>query len=145
MSKLIKKFSHRLITAVSHLLISVILLFSNTTGQISINEGDVSPEDIYAPRAIIDETTTNAAKKAARESVEKVYVPRDDKRIAAVETVTNLFSLASNFRTDEEITASQASARFRATTKLDIGEKSSFAILKAFMISSFLIKVFKVK
>ena len=131
MNKFLQRFSPRLITALSLLLISVILLFSNTTGQISLNVGDVSPEDIYAPRAIIDETTTNAGKKAARESVEKVYVSRDDKRIAAVETVTNLFSLATNIRTDEETSASQAAARFRATTKLDISEKSSFAIIKS--------------
>ncbi|MBR1970011.1 MAG: HDIG domain-containing protein [Clostridia bacterium] len=131
MNKFSQGFSPKLITALSLLIISIFLLFSNKTGQISLNVGDVSPEDIYAPRAIVDETTTNAGKQAARDSVEKVYIPRDDKRIASVETVTNLFSLATNLRTDKEISASQAAARFRATTKLDITEKSSFTIIKA--------------
>lgn len=131
MNKFFQKFSQRIITALTLTIIVVILLFSNTVGQIDLNVGDVSPQDVYAPRAIIDETTTQAGRKAARDGIENVYVPSDDKRIASVETVTNLFSLASNLREDKEITASAAAKRFRATTKLDISEKTSNTIIKS--------------
>lgn len=123
--------THLIITAVSVILIIFVVLFSNRLGQIDIRVGDVSGEDIYAPRAIVDETTTNAARKAARENVEDVYTPNEDKKIASVKTVNDIFSVASSLRNDEEATKAANAGQLSAQVKIDLSQKSSVALISA--------------
>ena len=123
--------THLIITAVSVILIIFVVLFSNRSGQIDIKVGDVSNDDIYAPRAIIDETTTNAARKAARENVEDVYTPNEDKKIASVKTVNDIFSAASLLRSDEEATEAAKAGQLSAKVKIDLSQSSSVALISA--------------
>ena len=120
-----------IITAISVILIIFVVLFSNRSGQIDIKVGDVSFEDIYAPRAIIDETTTNAARKAARENVEEVYTPNEDKKIASVKTVNDIFSVATSLRNDEESTEAARAGQLSAKVKIDLSSASSTALILA--------------
>lgn len=95
--------AHAAISVVCLILIAMIMLLSGRSGQIEINEGDVSSVDIYAPRAIVDETTTAARREAAKKSVENVYTIDSSKTSAAKETVNSIFSSAAALRenTDE--------------------------------------------
>ncbi|MBQ6937437.1 MAG: HDIG domain-containing protein [Clostridia bacterium] len=122
---------HATITIVSFVLIVFVVLFSNRTGQIEVNIGDVSTVDIYAPRAIVDQTTTTASRNAARKSVENVYVRNDDKRISAVENVTKVFAHATTLRGDENINVSAGSAQLQAAVKLDISQQTALALMSA--------------
>lgn len=127
--------AHAFITAVSAILIILIVLFSNTIRQIEISVGEVSDADIYAPRAIVDETTTNALRQAARDSVEKVYVNNEDKRTAAVNTVNSIFASASSIRseqkTEENSDISADGAKLSATVKIDLSQESANALISA--------------
>ena len=127
--------AHAFITAVSAILIILIVLFSNTIRQIEISVGEVSDADIYAPRAIVDETTTNALRQAARDSVEKVYVNNEDKRTAAVNTVNSIFASASSIRseqkTEESSDISADGAKLSATVKIDLSQESANALISA--------------
>lgn len=122
---------HTVITVVSFILIVFIVLFSNKTGQVEMNVGDVSTVDIYAPRAIVDETTTNASRNAARKAVENVYVRNDDKRISSVENVTKVFAHASTLRSNEDLTAIAGAPQLQAAVKLDISLKTAQALMSA--------------
>lgn len=122
---------HATITIVSFILIVFVVLFSNRTGQIDVKVGDVSTVDIYAPRAIVDETTTTASRDAARKSVENVYVRNDDKRISAVENVTKVFAHATTLRTDESVNVSAGAAQLQAAVKLDISQKTALSLMSA--------------
>lgn len=127
--------AHGLITAVSAILVILIVLFSNTTRQIELSVGDVSDIDIYAPRAIVDETTTNALRRAAHDSVEKVYVNNDDKRTAAVNTINNIFASASTIRSEQKegegSDTNADGARLSATVKIDLSQESANALISA--------------
>lgn len=122
---------HVAITAVSLVLIVFIVLFSGRTGQIEVNVGDVSSEDIYAPRAIVDETTTEASRLAAKKSVEDVYVCNDSLRISSVDNVTKVFAQATTLREDDSVPASSGASRLQAVVKLDISLKTAQALMSA--------------
>ena len=93
---------HAVITTVSLIMIIFVVLFSNRTGQVEIKVGDVSTDDIYAPRAIIDSVTTNATREAARKGVEDVYIANDSKRLSAVDSISDFFAVATTLRNDEK-------------------------------------------
>ena len=122
---------HSAITLVSFVLIIFIVLFSNKTGQIDVKVGDVSTQDIYAPRAIVDLTTTNAGREAARNSVENVYVSNDDKRLSAVENIKEVFAYATTVREDSSATLSSAALKMQAAVKLDISYDTVLSLLSA--------------
>lgn len=111
--------------------IALIILFSNRIGQIDIKVGDVSETDIYAPRAIVDEETTNARKKAVRDSVKNVYVCDDSKRVNSVEALNEFFSVASTLREDTQSENSAKAAQLKASTKLDISEKACANVISS--------------
>ncbi len=123
--------THLIITTISVILIIFVVLFSNRSGQIDIKVGDVSPDDIYAPRAIVDETTTNAARKAARENVEDVYIPNEDKKNASVNTINDIFSEASSLRNDKDATEAANAGQLSAKVKIDLSHASSVALISA--------------
>ncbi len=131
MKSLFSSASSLIVTVVSVILIIFIALSSNTLGQLEIGIGDVSPEDVYAPRAIVDEITTNAAKNAARESVQKVYIANEDKKLAAVKTVEDIFSCASTIRSDEEdgFSLSAKAGQLSAKVKIDLSMESALTLV----------------
>ena len=131
MKQIFKRIKYSAVFAVCFILIVFIILFSNRIGQLDIKVGDVSETDVFAPRAIIDEETTNARKKAARDSVENVYVCDDNKRVVAVDSANEFFSLASTLRSDTTIADSAKAAQLRTATKLDISEKACLSVITA--------------
>lgn len=122
---------HATVTALSIVLIIFVVLFSNKTGQVELSVGDVSTEDIYAPRAIVDTTTTNATREAARKGVENVYVANDDKRLSAVDSISDFFAVATTLRSDEEKSVAAASAQLQAQAKLDIPDSTALTVINA--------------
>lgn len=122
---------HAIITAVSIVLIIFVVLFSNKTGQVELKVGDVSTDDIYAPRAIVDTTTTNATREAARKGVEDVYIANDDKRLSALDSISDFFAVATTLRQDEEKSVAAASAQLQAQAKLDISDSVALTVINA--------------
>lgn len=122
---------HAVITIVSFILIAAVVLFSHTPGQVSLKADDVSPEDIYAPRSVVDTVTTEASRDAARKSVANVYKVNDDKRLSAVDNLNDLFALATTLREKENESNIALAKQLQATAKLDISEKSAFSIISA--------------
>ena len=122
---------HVIITALSVVLIMFVVLFSNRTGQIDLKVGDVSTEDIYAPRAIVDSTTTNATREAARKGVENVYIANDNKRLSAVDSISDFFAIATTLRGDEGKSIAAASAQLQAQAKLDISSSTALTVMNA--------------
>ena len=67
-------YAKRLIVAtVIFAAIIAICLTSEQVGQYEFSAGDISTVDIYAPRTVIDKTTTRAQREAAMQSVQAVY------------------------------------------------------------------------
>lgn len=122
---------NRIITVVSVVLIIFTVIFSNQTGQIDIRVGDVSSEDIYASRSIIDTITTNAARDAAKKSVADVYVANDDKRLSAVDNISDFFATATILRNSKEKNVSATAAQLKAKAKLDISEETALSVIRA--------------
>ncbi len=123
--------AHAVTSIVSLVLIAMIILFSGRSGQIEINEGDVSNVDVYAPRAIVDETTTAARREAATQSVDNVYTIDSAKTVAATETVNNLFSTAASLRKGDDTSEPASGSQLAAAAKIDLSEKSANAIMTA--------------
>ena len=122
---------HAVITIVSFILIIAVVLFSHTPGQVDLKADDVSPEDIYAPRSVIDTTTTEASRDAARKSVANVYKANDDKRLSAVDNLNDLFATATTLRENKDETVISLTAQLQAKAKIDISEKTAFSIIGA--------------
>lgn len=128
----LKNAAYALMTAMSFVLIILIVLFSNRSGQVDIKTGDVSTVDIYAPRTIIDSVTTAAARKAASDGVEDVYVTNDSKRTAAIDKVTDFFSAAAALRSEDDGSGTAAKAlKLKATAKAKLSDKSCEAAINA--------------
>lgn len=122
---------HAVITLVCFILIVFVILCSNRSGQVDLKVGDVSTDDIYAPRAIIDTTTTNAGREAARKSVANVYVTNDDKRLSAVDAISDFFALATTLRGEEEKSTAALAAQLQAKAKLNVSESSVLSVMGA--------------
>lgn len=123
--------AHAVISIVSLVLVAMIILFSGRSGQIEIKEGDVSNVDVYAPRAIVDETTTAARREAAIQSVDNVYTIDSAKTVAATETVNNLFSTAASLRKGDDTSEPASGSQLAAAAKINLSEKSANAIMNA--------------
>lgn len=121
--------AHAAISVVCLILIAMIMLLSGRSGQIEINEGDVSSVDIYAPRAIVDETTTAARREAAKKSVENVYTIDSSKTSAAKETVNSIFSSAAALRENTDENEPSNGTNLAATAKINLSKKSGDAIM----------------
>ncbi len=122
---------HAIISGVSIILIILVVLFSGKTGQVDLEVGEVSPEDIYAPRAVVDVATTAANREAARKGVDNVYVVNVDKTNSAVESVSEFFAIATSLRGDSDKTPSSAQAYLQAQSKLVISDSVARTVIMA--------------
>lgn len=91
---------HFIITVASLFLIILLVLFSNKTGQVDLKAGDVSTEDIYAPRSVVDTVTTEIYRQAARDEVKEVYFHNPEKKKTAVADISTVFSIAETIRSE---------------------------------------------
>ena len=90
---------HAIISGVSILLIILVVLFSGKSGQVDLKVGEVSNEDIYAPRAVVDVATTEAHREAARKRDDNIaYKTNADKTRAAVDSMSDFFADAVDLR-----------------------------------------------
>ncbi len=122
---------HLIITLLSLALIIFIVLFSNKTTKIELKIGDVSEDDVYAPRAIVDEKTTAALREAARLNIPDVYVRNDDKRLSAVDDVKAVFDYATTLKQKADAAPSEGARELRASVKLNISEDTAKEIMNA--------------
>ncbi len=99
---------HFILTVISSFLIVILVVFSNKTGQVSLNVDDVSPEDIFAPRMVTDTVTTEIHKKAARDAVMEIYVHDPEKKTTAVADISSIFTTAESMRKNSELSNEEA-------------------------------------
>lgn len=117
-----------LITLLAFMALLSVSLTSGQTGQFELSAGDISPADIYAPRAIVDKTTTAALRDAAMKSVQPVYSLDNDLTVAAVDRLNAFFAAATTVRAEEEYDQSARAIQLEARSKLDIDETCYTAI-----------------
>lgn len=122
---------HAIISGVSIILIILVVLFSGKTGQVDLKVGEVSHEDIYAPRAVIDTATTKANRDAARKSVESAYKTNADKANSAVENVSEFFAAATALREDPEYPLNYSPEHLQAKTKITVSSTTARTIMYA--------------
>ncbi len=122
---------HAIISYISILLIILVVLFSGKSGQVDLEVGQVSPEDIYAPRAVVDTVTTNANREVARKGVENVTDIDSAKTNSAVESVSEFFAVATSLREDADKTPAAAQEYLQAQTKLAISDATARAVIMA--------------
>ncbi len=120
---------HAVITGISIVLIIFVVLFSNKAGQVDLKVGDVSTDDIYAPRAIVDTVTTNATREAAKKGVENVYISNESKRLSALDSISDFLALATTLKDDKEKSVAAAQAQLQAQAKLDIPSNVARAVM----------------
>lgn len=122
---------HTVITLVCFILILFVVLFSNKTGQVDVSVGTVSPEDIYASRAVVDMQTTTLRREAAMQGVEDVYIINDDIRLSALENIRELFAQATTMREEASSQGSFDARKLPSQVKIDISMDTAHTLLSA--------------
>lgn len=122
---------HAIISGISIILIILVVLFSGKSGQVDLKVGEVSPDDIYAPRAVVDTVTTKANRDAAHKSEDNVYRVNVDKTNSAVESVAEFFATATSLRDDPEYSLVSGPEHLVAQTKLTISNSSAYTVMYA--------------
>lgn len=129
------EYAKRLIVAIAiFAVIIAICLTSNQVVQYELSAGDVSTVDIYAPRTIVDKTTTNAAQEEARNSVQPIYKLDNNLKASAIERLNEFFASVTTMRSggDYEFVAGQ----IEAETKIEL-DKSLYRNLASMKDSDF--------
>ncbi len=125
-----------ILAGVTFAAIFIISLTSGQTGQYEFNAGDISTVDVYAPRAIVDKTTTAALREAAVKSVQPVYKLDNDLKTAAVERLNTFFASATTIFSDPQYDEKARAIQLKAHSKLEL-EDSVYDSLAALSDSSF--------
>lgn len=107
---------------------AIICLTAGRTGQLELSAGDISTVDVYAPRAIVDKTTTAALREAASKSVQPVYSLDNDLTVAAVDRLNAFFAVATTVRADETYDQAARAIQLEARTNLDVDESCYLAL-----------------
>ncbi len=108
-----------------------ISLTAGRTGQLELSAGDISPADVFAPRAIVDKTTTSALRDAAMKSVQPVYKLDNDLRVSAADRLNGFFASVTTVREDDTLDSAGRAIQFKAYSKLELDEDcySALAIM----------------
>ena len=113
------EYAKRVIVAiVIFAIIIAICLTSNQVGQYELTAGDISTVDIYAPRTIIDKTTTKAQREAAMKSVQPVYKLDNNLKVAAIDRLNEFFASVTTIRSGED--SESAASQIEAVTKITL-------------------------
>lgn len=121
---------HRLVTAISVILIFVAILFLNAPKQLDIKAGDIAPEDVYAPREVVNEEETEKARQEARDNVDDIYVKDEKVGQTAVENINNLFTFAQTYRNSDE-EASKKVSKLKENSVLEISDEIALTLFTA--------------
>lgn len=129
--KLFGGTKNAVITFVSALLIILVIFFSKQVGQVELAVGDVSSEDIYAPRVIIDTVTTEEKREEARLGVTDIYVQDNEKAANCVKNVESFFDMAHAIRSQQFENSAAAALQLKNTATVNISEDTAKAIVSA--------------
>lgn len=119
-----------IIAAAAFALMAVICLTAGMGGQYEFSPGDISTADVYAPRAIVDKTTTAALRDAAAKSVQPVYKLDNSLKTSALDRLNDFFASATTIRANEEYDTETKALQLKAHSKLEIDEKHYKTIAK---------------
>ena len=117
------------VTVTAFIMIICVIFFSKQAGQMELNTGDVAPQDIYAPRAIIDKVTTDALRKEARNAVEEIYVIDKEKTESSVKKLESFFETVASLRQDETLTPDIAVSQLKGKSDIKLSEDQCREIL----------------
>ncbi len=117
-------YAKRLIVAlITFAAIIAICLTSEQVGQYEFVAGDISTADIYAPRTIIDKTTTRAQRDAAMQSVQPVYKLDNSLKVTATDRLSEFFASMNTIRSDESYDTSAKVIQMKAASKIALGDE----------------------
>lgn len=102
--------------------ILIISLTAGQAGQFEFNAGDISTADVYAPRAIVDKTTTAALRDAAMKSVQPVYKVDNELGVASVDRLNAFFASATTIRSDGTLDTEAKVLQLKARSKIELDE-----------------------
>ncbi len=122
--------AHTLVTVVSLILIFIVILFLNKPKQVDVTVGEAAPETVYAPRSFVDETATQKKREEARNQEPNRYKADEEITKDATDNITNLFSLARNYRKDTENIFAGVD-KLKTGTTLRISEETALALMMA--------------
>ncbi len=111
-----------IIAILTFALLMAICLTSGRVGQYEFEAGDVSTVDIYAPRTVIDKTTTRAQREAAIKSVQPVYKTDNSLKVAAVDRLNEFFASVTTIRSDKGASDRAKANQIGAITKIDLDD-----------------------
>ena len=123
---------HRLVTAVSVILIIVAVLFLNAPNQLDVHVGSIAPEDVYAPREVINEEETEKARSIEREKVDSTEFTYTDTEIGkeAAKSVDSFFALAETYRASVDDT-NKKTIELKENSELGISYETALATIVA--------------
>lgn len=101
---------------------AAICFTSDQVGQYEFSAGDISTADIYAPRTIVDKTTTRVQREAAMQSVQPVYKLDNSLKVAASDRLSEFFAAVTNIRADEEYDTSAKAIQIKAASKISLSD-----------------------
>lgn len=120
---------HAIISGISIFLIVLVILFSGKAGQVDLKAGEVSSEDIYAPRAVVDTVTTKANREVARSRDDNIAYKTDtDKTRAAVESISEFFATATSLKKDSGYSTISVRDELVTQSKIKISSSTAFTI-----------------
>ena len=91
---------YRLITAVSLVLIVIVVLFFNKPEQIDVAVGDIAPKTIYSNKEVPDTKAKEQKRQEARDAVPNQYIPDTAVNDKVAANIDDLFMVAATYRSD---------------------------------------------
>jgi len=116
------------------LILSFLLSMHLLPDKVSLQVGDVSPEEIHAHRTVryVDTVETDRLREEAAKGVDKVYRIVPKAASEAGESVANVFDILRRARTDESLSSMAAKADFiKHNLRLDLSDDALEALLAA--------------
>lgn len=125
------KLINLIVTLASLLIIMIIVLFSGRAGEISLKAGDACHEDIYAPRAVIDEITTEMERQNARDQIKDSYKFNPETGEKSISDVTVLFDNAEVIRATQELSTADRITELINKSPIEISSTTASEIIYA--------------
>ena len=125
----VNKLINLIVTLISLLLIMIIVLFSSKAGEIELKAGEACHEDIYAPRAVIDEISTREARQEARDQIKDSYKFNPETGEKSIENVSVLFEKAREIRGNKDLSPADGITEFINQSPIEISSTVASEII----------------
>ncbi|MBE7034095.1 MAG: HDIG domain-containing protein [Ruminococcaceae bacterium] len=119
---------YRLITAVSLVLIVIVVLFFNKPEQIDVAVGDIAPKTIYSNKEFPDTKATEQKRQEARDAVPNQYIPDTAVNDKVAANIDDLFMVAATYRSD---VSPLSNVMLINAAKLKISEETAAELINA--------------